>query len=197
MNNSESTPAVRWYSLRGLTTVVTTLFIALGSILVLGALSFGSSRWAGADSIDIDDFPAIVQVVILGMFLTELGLMMTWTHHALSNTGALRPSARHFKPGWGIGGLLLPVVPWLMFLDLWRGSNPDRPREEQDLGNAPGTWLVAVWGVNTIGFSYRGTGVLGFVACVYYAGASIVFIATLRLIAVRQERCRRAFALTD
>jgi uncharacterized membrane protein len=77
-----------------------------------------------------------------------------------------------WKPGWAIGGWFCPpcaiyAIPWLMFRELWRGSDPEVAPGDPNWKSRPVTPLANVWwvlyglvpliGVVTLGGIYVGS----------------------------------------
>ena len=83
-------------------------------------------------------------------------LTMIWMYRMSSNLRVLGRPGQTWVPGWGIGAWFVPpcvvyAVPWLMFKELWRGSDPDLergdPRWKQ--GRVPPiiTWWWVLYGL--------------------------------------------------
>jgi hypothetical protein len=69
-----------------------------------------------------------------------------------ANLGHLGRPGQTWKPGWAIGGWFCPpcaiyVIPWLMFRELWRGSDPDVGPGDPSWKQRPLSRLVDVWWV--------------------------------------------------
>ena len=78
-------------------------------------------------------------------------LTIIWMYRMASNLRALGRNGT-WAPGWAIGGWFVPpcvlyVVPWLMFKELWRGSDPDVRPGDPSWKNGPVSPLVTVWWV--------------------------------------------------
>ena len=57
---------------------------------------------------------------------------MIWMFKMAKNVRALGRQGLRYAPGWAIGGWFVPpcvlyVVPWLMFRELWKASDPEPP----------------------------------------------------------------------
>jgi len=74
-------------------------------------------------------------------------LVMIWMHRVASNHKAMHRNGR-WGPGWAIGGwFLLPfvyVIPYLMFRELWKASDPHVP-VGGDWKPRPVGWVVTAW----------------------------------------------------
>ena len=62
-------------------------------------------------------------------------LTMIWMFKMAKNVRAIGRQGLRFAPGWAIGGWFVPpcvlyVVPWLMFRELWKASDPDATHAE-------------------------------------------------------------------
>ena len=86
----------------------------------------------------------LVQAVAM---LASAVLVMIWMYRIAANLKALQRAGR-WGPGWAIGGWFLPpflyVIPFLMFRELWKASDPDVP-----IGGGWRTrsvsWTVTAW----------------------------------------------------
>jgi zinc transporter ZupT len=74
-------------------------------------------------------------------------LVMVWMQRVAKNHQLLHRTGT-WGPGWAIGGWFLPpllyVIPFLMFRELWKASDPDVPLGG-DWKSGPVSWLVAAW----------------------------------------------------
>jgi hypothetical protein len=79
--------------------------------------------------------------------LAAVVLVMVWMYRVASNLRAMHRGTR-WGPGWAIGGWFLPpllyVIPFLMFRELWRASDPDVPIGG-DWKSRPVSWVVTAW----------------------------------------------------
>ncbi len=79
-------------------------------------------------------------------------IVVIWMRRLAVNHRAFgRPNTR-FGPGWAIGGWLVPpgvgyVVPWRMFTELWKGSDPTCAPSDEAWKANPATPLLALWWV--------------------------------------------------
>jgi hypothetical protein len=79
-------------------------------------------------------------------------LTMIWMYRMSANLRKLGRPGQTWAPGWGVGAWFVPpfvvyAVPWLMFKELWKGSDPE-------LGQGDPAWkqgrvppLISVWWV--------------------------------------------------
>ena len=79
-------------------------------------------------------------------------LTMIWMFRMAANLRKLGRPGQTWAPGWGIGAWFVPpciiyAVPWLMFKELWRGSDPAIPQGDPAWKRAPVPSLVTVWWV--------------------------------------------------
>lgn len=79
--------------------------------------------------------------------LAAVVLVMIWMHRLATNHRTLHRTGT-WGPGWAIGGWFLPpllyVIPFLMFRQLWRASDPDVPLDG-DWRSGAVSWLVTAW----------------------------------------------------
>jgi hypothetical protein len=74
-------------------------------------------------------------------------LVMIWMFRLAANLRAMHRGTR-WGPGWAIGGWFLPpllyIIPFLMFRELWKASDPDVPIGGE-WTSRPVSWLVTAW----------------------------------------------------
>lgn len=110
---------------------------ALGVLsVVVGQLVIDDAEAFLADEIDQDEFiqsasPYLLLSFVQGLVvLASAVLVMIWMHRMARNHQTLHRGAT-WGPGWAIGGWFLPpllyVIPFLMFRELWRASDPEVP----------------------------------------------------------------------
>lgn len=86
------------------------------------------------------------------LFFPIAVLTMIWMYRMASNLKAMyRPELR-WAPMWGVVGWFLPpcgvyALPWLMFLELWKGSDPDVAPTDPAWKRSTVSPLVHVWWV--------------------------------------------------
>jgi hypothetical protein len=79
-------------------------------------------------------------------------LTMIWMFRMASNLRALGRSDATWSPGWAIGGWFCPpcvvyAIPWLMFRELWKGSDPDVAPGDPTWKTRPVPVVVNLWWV--------------------------------------------------
>jgi hypothetical protein len=79
-------------------------------------------------------------------------LTMIWMYRMSSNLRLLGRVGQTWVPGWAIGAWFVPpcvayVVPWLMFKELWRGSDPEVAPGDVNWKQRPVRPLITVWWV--------------------------------------------------
>jgi hypothetical protein len=83
-------------------------------------------------------------------------LTMIWMYRMSANLRVLGRPGQTWVPGWGIGSWFVPpcvvyAVPWLMFKELWRGSDPGLVRGDPawKQGRVPSiiTWWWVLYGL--------------------------------------------------
>jgi hypothetical protein len=156
-----------WYSLSGLTTALTALFVVVAIASAVSIFAFvnriglendildGESGLDLLDRIDdADGFVGAMVVIYLLLMVSIVVLLCIWTWRAMKNNETLGRTGARFSPGWGIAGWLIPiawfVIPVLIFQDLWRGSDPSVRPGDPAWRNAKGSGLVAAWATTYI-----------------------------------------------
>ena len=79
-------------------------------------------------------------------------LTIIWMYRMASNLRVLGRHGATWAPGWAIGGWFVPpcvlyVVPWLMFKELWRGSDPDVGYGDPSWKQGRVAPIVTIWWV--------------------------------------------------
>ena len=89
----------------------------------------------------------VVTLVQAVATLAAVVLVMIWMFRLASNAKALHRNGR-WGPGWAIGGWFLPpllyIIPFLMFRELWKASDPDVP-VGGEWKSRPVSWVVTAW----------------------------------------------------
>jgi hypothetical protein len=88
-----------------------------------------------------------VEVVTLASVFTWV-LFIAWFSTAYTNLGRIGISGLRFGPGWAIGAWFVPflnlVRPKAIANDIWRGSNPELPKDSAlPRGSVP--WYFGLW----------------------------------------------------
>jgi hypothetical protein len=223
-------PTAEWRSLRGLTTALTVLLSLAAVVAAFGVFAFARRIGVENDIIDgargsdaisrFNDTGDVARAAFYAFGLLQLSifvLTIIWTFRAMKNNEALGRTDSRFTPGWGIAGWLIPcawfVIPVLIFLDLWRGSDETIARGNPTR-NGKRSGLIAAWWIVFLASLFRfGTGqggsdntinsvremrdertsnsvaMAGLAAAV---AAAVLFLLVLRRIAERQESTLRA-----
>jgi len=88
-----------------------------------------------------------------GLFVIPIAVLtIIWMYRMAGNLRVLGRSGATWAPGWAIGGWFVPpcvlyVVPWLMFKELWRGSDPDVGYGDPSWKQGRVAPIVTVWWV--------------------------------------------------
>jgi hypothetical protein len=87
---------------------------------------------------DLDASDSRKAAVGLGYFVAEVAaaiLFIRWFHAAYRNVRELGARELRFGPGWAIGGWFVPILslwrPKQIANDIWRGSDPAEPPEQE------------------------------------------------------------------
>lgn len=145
----------------GLTTWIVVLTAIVGAVGIASTLA---SRLAVDDArdfldsrIDENDFlEAYAPSLLLGFVqgaatIALVVLTMIWMYRVASNHKALQRNVT-WAPGWAIGGWFLPpgalyIIPYLMFRELWKASDPAVPPGDQRWKENRVSPVVTVWWV--------------------------------------------------
>lgn len=145
--------------IRGLAKWIGVLVIVAAVTQVLSLITtFGLSDRASAylrGDISEDDFigsyalVAIVGLVSAGVGIAVIVLTFIWMFRLATNNRKLGRQSR-WSPGWAIGGwfcppLVLYIIPFLMFRELWKGSDPQFGANDPRWTTARVSPLVTVW----------------------------------------------------
>ena len=144
----------------GLSKALVVLLIIMIPTQVLGVFSTLSINNKAGDLLDgtisTNEFEDATQANLsnLGglLVLPVAVLTIIWMYRMASNLRALGRRGATWAPGWAIGGWFVPpcvlyVVPWLMFKELWRGSDPEVSPGDPNWKSGPVSPLVTVWWV--------------------------------------------------
>jgi len=113
----------------------TSAIVTLLSILALQAAQ-NDARLLLDDSIDVEEFvqralPYLLMSVVQAVATLAAAIVtIIWMYRIAKNHRTLHRGGT-WGPGWAIGGWFLPpllyVIPFLMFRELWKASDPDVP----------------------------------------------------------------------
>lgn len=152
--------APRLQRIRGVAKV---LRVLMGVIIPLQLLTvFDSWRLAGSAR-DLLDGTITVEAfdtasgrslgALSGLLVAPTAVLtIVWMYRMAQNLRLLGRSGATWAPGWALGGWFAPpcvlyVVPWLMFGELWRGSDPDVAAHTPDWKRGPLPWFLHAWWV--------------------------------------------------
>lgn len=145
----------------GLSTALAILVGVVGVAALFSAILSGGLRDTARDFraglISEDEFlESYVAVGLLGFVqlaatIAAFTLTVIVMYRLASNHRALGRAGR-WAPGWAIGGWFLPplvlyVIPYLMFRELWKASDPDLPDSHDAWRAAPVSPVVSIWWV--------------------------------------------------
>jgi hypothetical protein len=111
------------------------VYIPLSALNVLATVQVAHKAQQFADgTISKDRFASISRLNIgsaAGYLVVPIAVLtILWMFRMANNVRALGRPGLRFAPGWAIGGWFTPpcivyAVPWLMFRELWKASDPD------------------------------------------------------------------------
>lgn len=145
----------------GLSRALTILVGVVGAAALISAVLSGGLRDTARDFraglITEDEFlESYITVGLLGFVqlaatIAAFTLTVIVMYRLAANHRALGRAGR-WAPGWAIGGWFLPplvlyVIPYLMFRELWRASDPDVADTPEAWRNVPVSPVVSVWWV--------------------------------------------------
>ena len=145
----------------GLAKAAVILTIAIGVVAVLSLLAalaaVDDARDFLDDRISEDDFneayaPALALGGVQGVTTIALVVItMIWMYRIAANHRTLGRIGT-WSPGWAIGGWFLPplvlyIIPFLMFRELWRAADPAVPIGDDAWKRRPVSPVVPVWWV--------------------------------------------------
>lgn len=89
----------------------------------------------------------------VGLLLIPIAVLtMIWMFRMAANIRRLGRPGQTWGPGWAIGGWFLPpfvvyAIPWLMFRELWKGSDPAVAQQDPNWKRGAVNPLINVWWV--------------------------------------------------
>jgi hypothetical protein len=143
----------------GVATALRILVPIIGVLALVSALLAGLARDEARDylagQIDEDDFlEAYGPSVLVGLgqgaaMIAVVVLTMIWMYRLASNHRQLGRTGT-WGPGWAIGGWFLPpmglyIIPFLMFRELWKASDPDVTVGDDRWKSSAVNPIVIVW----------------------------------------------------
>lgn len=162
---------LHWYSLRGLATGLTVVLWTTVGALVLAALAALRERGEYADAFEsfsayesFEDAEALAGgllfIALLGMLAIAV-LLIIWMWRAAKDLEALGRFGPSLGAGWAIGGWFVPlaslVLPCIVAVDLWKGSDATIPGGNADWKRARTSPLVGLWWAAWVGANLLGT----------------------------------------
>ncbi len=162
----------------GITKWVVGLLGAVIALQVLGLILQLTLRGSALDvqdgNITLNDFDGklglygAIAVITSVIGIALLVVQIVWTARMAKNLGALGRTPQTFGVGWTIainilGGCTLGILPFLMWRELWKGSDPESPAFDPSWKSRPnGTivvaHLVATLGAVVLGFALGAAG---------------------------------------
>lgn len=167
----------------GLTKWVVGLLGAVIALQVMGLVLQATLRGSALDvqddvlSLDAFDDKLGVYIAVSGITsivgLALLVVQIIWTARMAKNLGSLGRTPQSFGVGWTIainilGGCTLGILPFLMWRELWKGSDPESPAFDPNWKSGPnGTivvaHLVATLGAVALGFALGAAGAVSII----------------------------------
>ena len=142
----------------GLIKALVILLIILVPLQVIGvfaSLSLIDKAKKYLDSNGATDFDGTQNSIssLSGLLIIPIAVLtMIVMYKMANNLKALGRTGATWAPGWAIGGWFVPpcvlyVVPWLMFKELWKGSDPDLAPGDPNWKQGPVAPIVTIWWV--------------------------------------------------
>lgn len=91
--------------------------------------------------------------ILAGLLIIPIAVLtIILMYRMADNLRMLGRSDATWKPGWAIGGWFCPpfavyAIPWLMFRELWKGSDPQIAPHDPSWKSGPVSPLINVWWV--------------------------------------------------
>ena len=91
--------------------------------------------------------------ILAGLLIIPIAVLTILIMYRMAdNLRAIGRTGATWKPGWGIAGWFCPpfavyAIPWLMFRELWKGSDPQIPPHDPSWKRGPVAPIVTVWWV--------------------------------------------------
>lgn len=155
-----SAPVPRLQRIRGVSKVLQILIAVIVPLQVLAIVDTwrlaGTARDFLAGSITETAFNAATQrslSTLSGLLVMPAAVLtVVWMYRMAQNLRSLGRTGATWAPGWALGGWFAPpcalyVIPWLMFGELWRGSDPAVPAHSPDWKRGPLPWFLHAWWV--------------------------------------------------
>jgi hypothetical protein len=137
-------------ALFGLSAVVAIaqLIALMRELAFIGSIEQGSgATLQEADAVDV--LVARTTVAFVAVFLPTVVMFLVWFRAAYRNLGALGVKGLRFKPGWAVGAWFVPILslirPKEITNDIWRGSDPSAPPEQDGPGTGRPVPAILNW----------------------------------------------------
>jgi Domain of unknown function (DUF4328) len=137
--------------------VLLLIFIPLSALNIIATVQVSHRAKQFADGTISKDSFARVSRFNLGsaagyLVIPIAVLTMVWMFRMAQNVRALGRPGLRFAPGWAIGGWFTPpcvvyAVPWLMFRELWKASDPEIGPGDPAWRDHPVPLIVNLWWV--------------------------------------------------
>jgi hypothetical protein len=137
--------------------VLLLIYIPLSALNIVATVQVANRAKRFADNrIGKDEFARISRFnigSIAGYFVVPIAVLtIVWMFRMAQNVRSLGRPGLRFSPGWAIGGWFTPpcvvyAVPWLMFRELWKASEPDVAPGDPSWRDRPVSPLVNLWWV--------------------------------------------------
>lgn len=123
---------------------------------LLGWQLAGKAADFAAGAISEDEFTSasrnLLTTLTSLLFLPIAILTIIWMQRMAANVKAIGRPGLRWSPNWAIFGWFVPpciiyAIPWLMFSELWRASDPDVPANDPSWKQRPISPLVHAWWV--------------------------------------------------
>jgi hypothetical protein len=97
-----------------------------------------------------DSVESMTGIVEFLVYLATVVMFCIWTHRAYKNLQLLRVPGLKHSPGWAVGYFFIPILslfkPCVVFLEMWRASDPNTDLDDHHSWNArSGGTLVGLW----------------------------------------------------
>ena len=137
--------------------ILLAIYIPLSLLNVVGtvqlahkARQFVNGEISSASFRDASQFNigSLVQYLVLAI----APITIVWMYRMAQNVRVIGRQGLRFAPGWAIGSWFAPpcilyVVPWLMFRELWKASDPDIGPSDDGWRESKVSPIVEVWWV--------------------------------------------------
>ncbi len=147
-------------NIAGLTKALVTLLVILLPLQLLSVVSTININSKARDflngSASESDFEKAAQFnlgQLAGLLIIPIAVLtIIWMFRMAGNLRSLGRTGATWAPGWAIGGWFVPpcvlyVVPWLMFKELWKGSDPGVAAGDPTWKSGRVSPLITVWWV--------------------------------------------------